>query len=349
MGELGLFGLVVPEEYGGSLEDADGGDFTIAVRRDRGARPGRPVDRHHALGRGRARHQPDPHLRHRRAEGAVAARPRRRPRARGFGLTEPDAGSDAGGTKTKAPRSRRRVGGRRGEGVHHQLRHRHHLGRHGDGAPAPTTASPRSRDHDPFGHAGLHRRAPLPQARLAHLRHPRAVLRRLPRARGQPARAAGHGFRQFLTTLDDGRIAISALALGCAAHARGGHRLREARTPSAADRGQPGRRLPASPTSPSWRELAQLLTYKAAWLKDEEAGRRRSPGQAGRPIAKLYTTEAAVTRDPDRHAGVRRQRLHGGVPGGALLPRREDPRDRRGHVRDPADGHRPSTRLGLPS
>ena len=28
MGELGLFGLVVPEAYGGSLEDADGGAFT---------------------------------------------------------------------------------------------------------------------------------------------------------------------------------------------------------------------------------------------------------------------------------------------------------------------------------
>ena len=28
MGDLGLFGLVVPEEFGGSLEDSDGGAFT---------------------------------------------------------------------------------------------------------------------------------------------------------------------------------------------------------------------------------------------------------------------------------------------------------------------------------
>ena len=38
------------------------------VSRDRGDRPRRPVDGHHARGGGRARDQPDPHLRHRRAE-----------------------------------------------------------------------------------------------------------------------------------------------------------------------------------------------------------------------------------------------------------------------------------------
>ena len=49
-------------------------------------------------------------------------------------------------------------------------------------------------------------------------------------------------------------------------------------------------------------------------------------------IAKLYSTEAAVTRHPHRHPGLRRQRLHGGVPRGPVLPRRQDPRDRRGHL-----------------
>src|SRR5439155_14035895 len=39
-------------------------------------------------------------------------------------------------------------------------------------------------------------------------------------------------------------------------------------------------------------------------------------------------------------ADPRRRRLHHGVPGRADLPRRQADRDRRGHVRDPAHGHR---------
>ena len=45
-----------------------------------------------------------------------------------FGLTEPEAGSDAGNTRTRARARRRRVGDRRRQAVHHQRRHRH-LGR----------------------------------------------------------------------------------------------------------------------------------------------------------------------------------------------------------------------------
>src|SRR6185295_19281410 len=43
-------------------------------------------------------------------------------------------------------------------------------------------------------------------------------------------------------------------------------------------------------------------------------------------------------------ADPRRLRLHRGVPGLPLLPRRQDPHDRRGHGRDPADGHREGPR-----
>ena len=55
-----------------------------------------------------------------------------------FGLTEPEAGSDAGGTKTRAQPERRRVGHQRRQVLHHQRGHRdqrrghHHRGhRHG--------------------------------------------------------------------------------------------------------------------------------------------------------------------------------------------------------------------------
>ena len=42
-----------------------------------------------------------------------------------FGLTEPEAGSDAGNTRTRARPGGRRMGDRRREAVHHQRRHRH--------------------------------------------------------------------------------------------------------------------------------------------------------------------------------------------------------------------------------
>ena len=43
-------------------------------------------------------------------------------------------------------------------------------------------------------------------------------------------------------------------------------------------------------------EAARLLTYKAAWLKDENQAGRRSAGEVKQAaaIAKLYSTEAAV-------------------------------------------------------
>ena len=41
-----------------------------------------------------------------------------------FGLTEPEAGSDAGNTRTTGRARRRRVGDQRRQAVHHQRRHR---------------------------------------------------------------------------------------------------------------------------------------------------------------------------------------------------------------------------------
>ena len=44
-------------------------------------------------------------------------------------------------------------------------------------------------------------------------------------------------------------------------------------------------------------EAARVLTYKAAWLKDEQEAGRRSVAEVKKAaaIAKLYSTEAAVT------------------------------------------------------
>jgi alkylation response protein AidB-like acyl-CoA dehydrogenase len=103
--------------------------------------------------------------------------------------------------------------------------------------------------------------------------------------------AEGQGFRQFLATLDDGRIAIAALAVGlvegclseCVAYAR--------------QRNAFGRAI-GSYQAVAFKiadlqvmaDAARALTYRAAWLKDHD-----KPFKQAAAVAKLYATEAAVT------------------------------------------------------
>jgi butyryl-CoA dehydrogenase len=101
----------------------------------------------------------------------------------------------------------------------------------------------------------------------------------------------GQGFRSFLAILDEGRVAISALALGCI------ESCLEHSTRYAGERAAFGRPIGANQAVAfSIADLAVLaenarnLTYKAAALRD--AGR---PFTKAAAIAKLYTTEGAVT------------------------------------------------------
>ncbi|AJT40528.1 acyl-CoA dehydrogenase family protein [Psychromicrobium lacuslunae] len=99
MGELGLFGLPFPEEHGGmggdyfalalALEQLGRVDQSVAITLEAGVSLGAmPVYR---FGTEEQKQQWLPML----ASGQALA---------GFGLTEPEAGSDAGGTKTRAVR-----------------------------------------------------------------------------------------------------------------------------------------------------------------------------------------------------------------------------------------------------
>ena len=189
----------------------------------------------------------------------------------------------------------------------------------------------------PARHARVHRRAGLRQARLARLRHPRPVLRRLPRAGRPPARrgratASGSSSRPSTTAASRSARSPSGCAQACLEDA---DRLRQ--DPDRvrpADRRQPGRRPSRSPTSPSWsRPRARSPTRPPGSRTSSSAGRRSvAEVKQAAAVCKLYSTEAAVIGDPHRHAGLRRQRLHGGVPRRPVLPRRQDPRDRRGHL-----------------
>ena len=123
MGELGLFGLPFPEEFGGqggdyfalclAIEALGRVDQSIAITLEAGVSLGAmPVFR---FGTDEQKAELLPDL----LAGRALA---------GFGLTEPEAGSDAGATRTTARARRRRVGHQRLEAVHHQLGHRRSRG-----------------------------------------------------------------------------------------------------------------------------------------------------------------------------------------------------------------------------
>ena len=104
----------------------------------------------------------------------------------------------------------------------------------------------------------------------------------------------GSGFRQFLATLDDGRIAIAALALGlCRACLEQSVSYAGERQAFGAPIGSnQGVAFPLADLDVAV-ENARMLVYRAAWLKD--AGAERSEVKRAAARAKLYATEAAVS------------------------------------------------------
>ncbi len=105
----------------------------------------------------------------------------------------------------------------------------------------------------------------------------------------------GQGFIQTLQVLDAGRIGIAALAVGLAQGAF------EAARDYTAQRKQFGRAIGSFASirerlavHESHVEAARLLTYRAAWLKDQ--GRRMTIESA---MAKLFASEIAVRASED--------------------------------------------------
>ncbi|MBL0004199.1 MAG: acyl-CoA dehydrogenase family protein [Actinomycetales bacterium] len=306
LGELGLFGLVVPEEFGGTRRpegagpEAGGGDFTmlcvaieelgrvdqaIGITLEAGVGLGINPILNYGTPEQKAHWLPD------LAAGRALA---------GFGLTEPDAGSDAGGTKTKATLADGTwtVNGAKsfitnsGSPITSVVSVTARTGTREDGSPEISAIM------IPSGTSGF--TVSPPYHKLGwHISDTHGLSFedvRVPEANLLGTR--GKGFAQFLATLDDGRIAIAALATGCT------QRMLEEATAYSKTRLAFGKPI-GTYQGVSFQiadlavmaETSRLLTYKAAWLKDEmDAGRRtmQEVKQAA-SIAKLYTSEAAVT------------------------------------------------------
>jgi short/branched chain acyl-CoA dehydrogenase len=285
MGELGLFGLAVPEEYGGS-----GGDFTsvcVAIeelgRVDQSigitleAGMGLGINPILTFGTEEQKQRWIPDL----AAGRAIA---------GFGLTEPEAGSDAGATKTRAALDN-------GEWVINGAKA--FITNSGTSMTSLVTVTAKTGDGEisaiivPSGTPGFIVE-PAYDKLGWHISDTHGLTFddcRVPEENLLGER--GHGFKQFLAVLDDGRIAISALAVGLA-QACLDHSVRYAKerttfgTPIGAKQGLA---FQLSDLAVSV-EAARLLTYKAAALKD--AGRSTKEIKHAAAIAKLYSTEAAV-------------------------------------------------------
>lgn len=282
MGDLGLMGLLFDERYGGSE-----GDFTslcVAIeeigRVDQSmgitleAAVGLGINPIHRFGTEEQKNRWLPDL---TAGRALAA----------FALTEPDAGSDAGATKTRA-----RLDG--DEWVINGSKS--FITNAGTSITSVITMTALTGPGEistimvPAGTPGLIVEAPYRKMGW-HASDTRGLVFddcRVPADNLLGER--GRGFHQFLATLDDGRIAIAALAVGlaqaCLEHSVEYAKVRQAF-------GGPIGRYQAIAFKCADMavkvDAARLLTYRAAWLRDQ-----------GRPIkeasakAKLFATEAAV-------------------------------------------------------
>jgi short-chain 2-methylacyl-CoA dehydrogenase len=290
MGELGLFGLTAPEEYGGA------GDFTslcVAIEELGRVDQGIGITLEAAVGLGinpiltfATTEQKERWLPDLVAGRALAA----------FGLTEPASGSDAGATRTHAElvdgewvvNGSKQFITNSGSELTSVVTVTARTGTNVDGTPEISSILvPAGTDgfvaEPGYNKLGWHCSDTHPLT-FTDARVPEANLL------GEP----GRGFAQFLATLDDGRVAIAALALGCI------EACLEMSVQYAGERetfGVPIGRKQGVAFQISdlavMAEAARGLVYKAAALKD--GGAPLAEFKQAASIAKLYATESAVT------------------------------------------------------
>jgi short/branched chain acyl-CoA dehydrogenase len=286
MGELGLFGIPFPEQYGGggadlttlcvAIEELAYADQSVAVTLEAGVGLGaNPIFR---FGTEEQRQQWLPDL---CAGRKLAA----------FGLTEPDAGSDAGATRTTATLDQATgewvIDGEKafitnsGTPITSLVTVAARTGPARDVSTIVVPAgTPGFEVQPPYRKLGWHA-SDTHGLTFTGCRVPEANLL------GQP----GRGVAQFLSVLDEGRIAIAAMAVGVI------RCCLDESVRYAQERQTFGRPIGANQAVAFkcsdlavMAESASLLTYQAAWLRDTGRPFRRAAA-----MAKLHATEAAVS------------------------------------------------------
>jgi short/branched chain acyl-CoA dehydrogenase len=298
MGTLGLMGLTAPEEYGGAGEDGDFTSLCVAIEEIGRVDQSMGITLEAAVGLGinpiqtfGTQEQKDAWLPDLVSGRTIA----------GFGLTEPGAGSDAGATRTRAEL----VGG---EWVVNGAKQ--FITNSGSDITSCVTVTAKTGEREggkseisaiivPSGVDGF--TAEPPYDKLGwHASDTHALTfqdARVPE--GNLLGERGRGFSQFLATLDDGRVAIAALAVGCI------QACVDASVSYAGDRqtfGVPIGRKQGLAFQISDMEVmlraSRLLTYQAAAMKDallRGSGPKAGEFKQAAAVAKLYATESAVT------------------------------------------------------
>jgi butyryl-CoA dehydrogenase len=308
MGALGLMGLTAPEEYGGAGLTGEEGAFTslcLAIEEIGRVDQSMGITLEAAVGLGinpiltfgteeqKQTWLPD------LVTGRTLA---------GFGLTEPGSGSDAGATRTKAElvdgewvvNGSKQFITNSGSDITSVVTVTARTGSRevSTGATTPSKAeistiivpsgTPGFTAEPAYDKLGWHASDTHPLT-FTDVRVPEANL----------LGERGRGFAQFLATLDDGRVAIAALAVGCI------QACLDMSLQYAGERTTFGVPI-GSKQGVAFQiadlevmlEASRLLTYKAAALKDaQDAGRpvTQPEFKQAAAVAKLYATESAVT------------------------------------------------------
>ncbi|GAB2987178.1 acyl-CoA dehydrogenase family protein [Nocardioides montaniterrae] len=301
MGDLGLFGLTAPEEYGGAGLEAADGPFTslcIAIEELGRVDQSMGITLEAGVGLGinpiltygtdeqKAEWLPD------LVSGQMLA---------GFGLTEPGAGSDAGATKTKAEQDASGdwvVNGSKqfitnsGSSITKLVTVTARTGVRGDGTPEISTiviptGTPGFTAEPAYDKLGWHISDTHPLSfEDCHV------------PAGNLLGERGRGYAQFLATLDDGRVAIAALAVGliqaclemCVAYSL------ERQTMGGPIGRKQGVAFQIADLEVKL-HASRLLTYRAAAMKDAMlggSGPSTKDFKQAASVAKLYTSEAAM-------------------------------------------------------
>ena len=283
MGDLGLFGIPFPEPYGGggdlrglcvAIEEIARVDQSLAITLEAGVGLGAAPIAKFGTVEQQERWLPD--LCAGRTLGA-------------FGLTEPDAGSDAGGTRTTAT-----LDEAAGQWVIDG--EKAFITNSGTEMTSIVTVTARTGPGEisavvvPAGTTGMEVLPPYRKMGWhASDTHGLAFTGcRVPADHLLGER--GRGFAQFLDILDEGRVAISALAVGVI------QRCVDDSVAYAKEREAFGRPIGAN-QAVAFRiadmqvalEAGRALTYAAAWRRDTGQPFKREAA-----VAKLFTSEAAV-------------------------------------------------------
>jgi short-chain 2-methylacyl-CoA dehydrogenase len=279
LGELGLMGMTIPEQYGGA--GADTVSYAIAVeeltRADSSVAI--TVAAHHSLGTLPIYYYGNDAQKEQWLPDLTSGK-----KLAAFGLTEPEAGSDAGATRTRAE-------GRDGKWIVNGSKI--FITNAGTDITSCVTITAQTGDSEtsniivPNGTPGYEISKPMKKLgwRASDTRELSFKDAGVPEENLLGPR--GKGFQQFLEILDGGRISVAAMGVGLA---QGAYDLAYAYAQDRQQFGKPIAKFQAIQFKladmATEIEAGRNLVYKAAWLKDHGRDFALAAAQA-----KLYTGE----------------------------------------------------------